>query len=205
MSRTLLFFILLFNSLTPLTVQSQYKKFAIPVRFDIVINEILYAPLTGNTEWFEIYNRSLDTLNINNWKMADAATFSSPVIITTQDHFLLPGDYFILCQDTSQFNGQFGIPGIRKLKPASWPALNNTGDMLVVFDLSGAIIDSLTFSSGWGGASGGKSLERKHADSSSTTSANWGSATAVIGATPGSYNSVSPKQFDLSFSPAHPG
>ncbi|HQQ85475.1 MAG TPA: lamin tail domain-containing protein, partial [Candidatus Marinimicrobia bacterium] len=38
----------------------------------LVINEIMFVPLAGQCEWFEIYNRSEITLDLNGWSFRDA-------------------------------------------------------------------------------------------------------------------------------------
>ena len=49
----------------------------------------------------------------------------------------------------------------------SLPALNNTGDAIVIKDSLGVIIDSLLYLPSWGGNTGGKSLERISTEDSS--------------------------------------
>lgn len=52
---------------------------------DIVINEIMYAPSTGEPEWVEIFNRTSNVINLKNWKLSDAST---TITISTQDNFI---------------------------------------------------------------------------------------------------------------------
>ncbi|MDZ7763109.1 MAG: hypothetical protein U5K00_01595, partial [Melioribacteraceae bacterium] len=61
------------------------------------------------------------------------------------------------------------------------------------------IIDSLTYSSLWGGGSG-RSLERINVDLPSSDNTNWGTSVSLNNATPGKINSISPKDFDLQLS-----
>ena len=55
---------------------------------DVVINEIMYAPSTGEPEWVELYNRTASPINLKKWKFSDA---SSSVTITNTDK-LIPGN-----------------------------------------------------------------------------------------------------------------
>ncbi len=165
--------------------------------FRIVINEILYAPGTGFSEWVEIVNRSHNPINLKNWKFADASKFSAPVTITAADHVLRPGDFFMLAQDTLKMITQYGALPARMIQVTGWPALNNDLDMVVIFDSVNSIVDSLFYSASWGGSTGGKSLERKNADSSSNASANWGTSIALAGATPGMVNSLTATSYDI--------
>ena len=52
---------------------------------DVVINEIMYAPSTGEPEWVELYNRTNSPINLKKWKFSDA---SSTVTITTNDKII---------------------------------------------------------------------------------------------------------------------
>ncbi len=50
---------------------------------DVVVNEIMYAPSTGEPEWVELYNRTASPINLKKWKFSDAA---STVTITNNDN-----------------------------------------------------------------------------------------------------------------------
>ena len=41
---------------------------------DIVINEIMYAPSSGDPEWIEIYNRSSSAINLKGLSISDNST-----------------------------------------------------------------------------------------------------------------------------------
>ncbi|MBK7157708.1 MAG: lamin tail domain-containing protein [Ignavibacteria bacterium] len=81
------------------------------IRSQIVINEIMYAPLDANNEWFEIYNNGITPVNLQNWKWKDAT--STIRTITTQSIILSANSYLIICQDSNKLKIQFpGINGI---------------------------------------------------------------------------------------------
>ncbi len=81
----------------------------------------------------------------------------------------------------------------------NFPSLNNTGDKIILLDSLNRTIDSLEYSSSWGG-SNGKSLERINDELASTDSSNWKTSISKYKATPGYINSVSEKDFDLELS-----
>lgn len=174
----------------------------------VVINEIMYSPSEATNEWFELHNKASEPVDIRNWKWKDAtATLRN---ITSQNFILQTNDYLIVCQDSLKFKQQFtAFTG--KLIQSAWSALNNSGDNLIIMDGSNSRIDSLTFSSGWGGTSG-RSLERINPAAPTNNAANWGTTQNPMNGTPGALNSVTPKPFDLSLrsfkatpSFAHPG
>lgn len=164
------------------------------IRNDIVINEIMYAPTTGEPEWVELFNRSLKTINLKKYRVADAV---DTVTITTNDFFLLPSEYVVISKDSSVL--QFYNISARVIK-ASIPTLNNDIDNVIILDSLNRTIDSLRYVSTWGGGSGGRSLERISAESLSTNPLNWKTSTGLAKATPGKINSVTQKDFDIRIS-----
>lgn len=172
------------------------------LRNDLVINEFMYAPISPEPEWIEIFNRSSKTIDMKNYFIADAADTQK---VISQSLILLPGEYLVISLDSLLLT-YYTIPS--KFVKASLPTLNNSGDKIILLDSLKRVIDSLQYFSTWGGA-GGRSLERISADHSSTDSSNWKTSSNKNKATPGRINSVSPKEFDIQassilFSPAYP-
>lgn len=158
---------------------------------DIVINEIMYAPFTGEPEWIELFNKTSEPINLKNWKLSDA---SSTITITTQDYFLSANSFIVISRDATISNF-YSIPS--EIIVTNIPSLNNTGDAIVIRDLNNVIIDSLYYLPEWGGNTGGKSLERIDYNVSSTTPTNWKTSKSIFKATPGTINSVTQKDFDV--------
>lgn len=161
---------------------------------DIVINEIMYAPSTGEPEWVELFNKSTSTINLKNWKIKDNTTTQAN--ISNTDLFLEP-DSFLVISNNSSISNFYNVSS--KLVVISFPALNNTDDAVVIKDSNGFVIDSVYYFSSWGGSSG-RSLERIYVDSNSLPQSNWKISAGIFKGTPGRKNSVSPKNFDLSIS-----
>ena len=159
-------------------------------RNDIVINEIMYAPTSPQPEWIEIYNRSSKTIDLKNYQIADAA---DTIKIITQSTLLNPNEFFVIAKDSSILNFYNINSGIRI---SSFPTLNNTDDKVILLDSLNRVIDSLRYFSNWGG-SDNKSLERIDNNLSSTDSTNWKTSTNTFNATPGTFNSVTQKDYDL--------
>ncbi|KUG24996.1 hypothetical protein ASZ90_005192 [hydrocarbon metagenome] len=156
----------------------------------IVINEIMYAPPTGEPEWVEIYNRSNQSYDLANWKFSDAG---ATAVITAESIIIAPNEYIVIAKDSSVIN-HYTIDS--KIIVFNLPVLNNTGDRAVLMDNNSFIVDSLTYLSSWGGL-GGRSLERIDIDEPSHEPANWGTSVSPNRATPGRINSLSPKDHDL--------
>jgi hypothetical protein len=158
---------------------------------DVVINEIMYAPSTGEPEWIELYNRTTVTVNIKKWKFSDN---TSTVTITNEVKEILPGSFIVLTRDSSILN-YYNVQS--EIIEFNLPALNNTGDAVVIKDSIGVIIDSLYYYPDWGGNEGGRSLERVSVDRFSLDPTNWGTSVNIFKATPGSINSITQKNFDI--------
>ncbi|NOX19569.1 MAG: hypothetical protein GXO87_14975 [Chlorobi bacterium] len=158
---------------------------------DLVINEIMYAPGSDEPEWFEIYNRSAKTINLKNYQIADSKDTTSRVI--KEDVFIEPEEYFIFAKDSTIFD-KYDIPSAAAI--VSFPSLNNGGDAVAILDSLNRTIDSVKYSSDWGGT-GGKSLERLSPEVDSNFPSNWRSSVDSLGATPGRKNSNSLKDFDI--------
>jgi hypothetical protein len=161
---------------------------------DVVINEIMYAPTTGEPEWIELYNRQAFPINLKNWEFSDNA---STVIITTQSVEIPANSFVVLTRDSSLLNFYNVQSAIIEL---NLPALNNTGDAVVIKDSIGIVIDSLFYLPEWGGDTGGRSLERISSEISSTDPLNWGTSLSIFKATPGFINSLTQKDFDIATS-----
>jgi len=167
----------------------------------LVINEIDYNVSAGQSEWIEIFNRSADTLDLRKWQIADGnsdqTAFTTKKTITTLSHKLPPSEFLVVGKDSAAFLNHFpNLPGHR-IFFSTFPALNNSGDMIGLFDSLGTLVDSVQYLDDWGGTTD-RSLERRYADSTSTDPLNWATSIHSDGATPGFVNSVSPVPYDLS-------
>ena len=150
---------------------------------DIVVNEIFYDPPDATLEFVEFFNRSDKTFDLSRFHFSDDRLQSAPV--SDAPSVLVPGGYAVLVRDGSAFDAAF--PGVAFIEPASWPALNNGGDAVVLF-FEETVIDAVTYLPRWGGD--GISLERKDPNGPSDSRFNFGSSVAGAGATPGAQNSL---------------
>jgi len=164
----------------------------------LLVNEFMYAPLSGMPEWIELVNNSIDTISISGWKISDVGSTKASILPTIPK--IAPNSYVVVTTDTLLLKNffSFSVP----LLQASFSALNNTTtDAVVIFDPTNAMIDSVLYSPSWGG-SGGRSLERVDTSVNSTFESNWKTSVHPLGATPGTINSVTQKTFDAAVSRA---
>lgn len=156
----------------------------VPVGFPlqtVVINEIMYKPLTGEPEWIELYNTSAGFIGLGYWLFADSHLEN---ILTLPSAEIPPHGYALLAEN--QFPSSVSIPPeVPVLIPNGWNSLNNNGDSLRLFDQTGTVIDSLLYPDNWGGSDNGVSMEKV-----SPASITWFPSADSAGSTPGRANSV---------------
>ncbi len=154
----------------------------------LVINEIMYRPLTGKSEWIELYNGNSSQINLNNWYVADSRDTAR---ITSPEANINSRDYFVICADSTIFD-TFLVPYHKVTIVKSFPTLNNDYDDLKILSPSGRIVDRVSYSDSWMGreVEAGVSLERINPVISASLADNWAASVSLKGGTPGEINSV---------------
>lgn len=159
----------------------------------IVINEIMYDPLTGNAEWVEIYNPGTKNVNISGWKFVESTNIINLSDSTFQ--VLLPGAYIVISDDTTIFNR---FPYLRTYDPSNKLiikslSLSNDGELVKIVDASNNTIEEVTYSPKWHSPNipdeKGYSLERINPNLPGN-SGNWSSCADPLGGTPMKRNSI---------------
>jgi hypothetical protein len=178
----------------------------------IVINEIMYDPLPGNSEYVELLNRSPGAVDFHGWSIFDARGVSGSAHVIARSAFLLePGGYAIVALDSSLFSRFPELASAASqvaIRPGAF-SLNNSGDDVVVTDATGTTIDSVHYLPGWHNPNlddpGGRSLERINPGLPGNDPRNWSTSASPLGGTPGKRNTlftpVPPPGGSISFSP----
>jgi hypothetical protein len=187
-------------------------------RRSLIINEIMYEPLTGQNEWIELYHRGESSVNLARWRFTDRPTAGGSVnsfTITTQSRTIQPGDFILIAADSTivSFFAELRSPplGVHVfiLNRSSGFSLNNDGDDVILYDAAGRVVDSVSYSTRWHlpdvTDTRGRSLERISPDGDSNDPRNWSTCAARSGGTPARPNSVfttaPPSGATLSLSP----
>lgn len=172
--------------------------FVLPQQADgdeIIINEILFNPLTSGSDFIELYNRSDKYIDLINWELAnyDDDTISNIKIIT-ENYILAPEDYIVITTDTNfqVANYPFAQPG-KFIQIPSLPSYTNDSSTVYLIFFND-VIDKVAYSSDWHfkllQSDKGVSLERFDPFEPSNSEDNWHSASETVGfATPGIKNS----------------
>ena len=161
----------------------------------IVINEIMFAPLPGDAEYVEIVNCSNAVVDLEGWKMTVG---THEFLLAERGSSVRSGEMFVLASDSAllrRFPGAGALPrGAVAYAGAGSLSLGNTGDVVVIRDAGGALMDSVAFLPSWHNPAiverTGRSLERIQPKGGSNDSRNWSTCVAPIGGTPGRQNSV---------------
>ncbi len=180
----------------------------------LVINEIMFAPLTGNAEYIEFYNASQSDVDVAQWKVHDRVNSGSAneFKLSTKSKMVHAGESFVLASDSSllrMYSSPSSDDRLVTIVNQSSLSLNNDGDDIVLVDPSGTIIDSVSYSPSWHNPNvtdkTGRSLEKINPLLSANIARNWTTCTRPNGGTPGGQNSVFaatlPAQSKLSISP----
>lgn len=112
-----------------------------PDGWPICITEFMFMPLTGYSEWIEIYNRGEESIDLTGWQIGDELTLKNIPACT-----LDAGQFAVLCRDTSTFFDTL-CEGSILLEPSSWASLNNDEDQIRLFDNNGLPRQSIQYNS----------------------------------------------------------
>lgn len=164
---------------------------------DVVINEVLFNPYTGGSDFVEIYNNSNKYINLQNWYLAnyDNDSISNKKLITAQSYVLYPGEFTVLTKDANNIKTEYiNAKQDRMLQMATLPTYNNSDGNVYLINNLNATIDNFKYDEKMHFALlndvKGVSLERIDYNRLSSDKTNWHSAAEDVGfATPGYENS----------------
>lgn len=164
---------------------------------DLVINEVLFNPFTGGSDFVEIYNNSNKFINLQNWNLANLENDSIDNYkeITANPKLILPGEFVLLTTDVQNVADEY-INSVTSafLQMGSLPTYSNDeGDVYLINNLD-MVTDSFHYTDDMHFAllnsEDGVSLERIDYDRPTNDETNWHSAAEDVGfATPGYENS----------------
>ena len=187
-------FSLIYQNITDLNGNSSSQKEISlkyhPVRsFDVLINEIMANPVPSKglpeSEYLELYNRSLFPINLNQWSLQTGKTEQ-----LLPDSIIASHAYVIITDGAHATEmKKFG-----KLIVLNHLSLPNEGCLIALKDRSRQVIHALDFLSAWhddpAKKAGGWSLEMVDPMNPCGESANYRSSLDAKGGTPGTVNSV---------------
>ena len=151
-----------------------------PLEHDIIINEIMYHPLSGlaQDEYLELYNRGTNAVDVGNWRFVDGISFVIP------PGTVIPADgYLVVARDRTHLLSKYP-----QLTPGNTVGnyegeLSDRGERIALVrpddpQFPGGdfvLVDEVTYSDGWGHWTdgGGSSLELVDPRADNDLGPNW--------------------------------
>lgn len=176
----------------------QQLRYALPAADagdQLVINELLFDPPPGGSDYIEIYNRGKGVVSANNILVTSRKRSSTKYRAAVFDLPVFPGDYLLLTPDTGWIRSYYNNKG-KTLIQTELPTLPDDSGNVWLLDSKGKTYDEVSYSARWHhpliASARGVALERIFADKATQDAANWHSASSLSGfGTPGLANSQS--------------
>ena len=183
------------NSLATTTVPFAITE--LPGWQDIVINELLFNPHAGGSDFIEIYNRSTQPFNLKHLKLYrrdDNGTLTSEVRLSSYDRLIASGEYIAFTPNPENIKQLYSCPNPGNLLELDIPAMNDDQGTVVLTDTLGERVDEVTYNDKMHypllASTEGVSLERVNPAMPSDKQSSWLSASQLSGfATPAAKNS----------------
>ena len=166
---------------------------------DVVINEILFDPISPAADYVEIFNNSDKVLNISDLQLGVVKiSFPNPPDTTIknicyENRQLLPGHYALLTTKPSEIAEQYECSDDNFIEMQSFPSYPNSGATALLIS-DGVIIDNMSYTEKSHYPllveTKGVSLERVSPSITSDDPENWHSSMSQLFGTPGYQNSV---------------
>ena len=106
---------------------------------DVVINEILFDPISPAADYVEIYNKSDKVLNINNLKLGVVkSSFPNPPDtlikdICNENRQLMPGSYLLLTTTPDEIGAQYECATKNFITMKNFPSYPNSGATAILY------------------------------------------------------------------------
>ncbi len=166
----------------------------IPATGDLVINEVLFNPASGGSDFVELYNRSNKLISLQGMTLTNRQKTSGTIQTSINSpYLLLPGKWVAISANIRDVQNRYPIRDSSAFLSNDLPSLDdNFGNItlqnnkitLDSFDYSNKLHNPLLDSED------GVSLERLSVELPTNSSGNWHSAASTVkGATPGYQNS----------------
>ena len=176
---------------------------------DIIINEILFHPITPGVEYVELYNRSDKVIDLSKIMIGTIKqSFPNPADTVVKEiisigRILLPRSYILLSTDSEIVKYQYESSSDDFLDIESLPSLPNEEGHIIICNKSREIIDEVVYSEKMHYdllvETQGVSLERISSENMSSDKNNWHSAASNVNyGTPGYKNSMNYDYTDIS-------
>ncbi|HQW83436.1 MAG TPA: lamin tail domain-containing protein [Ferruginibacter sp.] len=156
--------------------------------FDVVINEILFNPISTGVDYVELYNRTNKVIDLKNMYIANrnsAGVISSIAQLSSETNLLYPQDFIVVTSDASVVKRDFITKNPDAFVEVSMPSFNDDNSNVIILNEQGKIVDELFYSDKWHfkllDNKEGVALERIDYDAPTQNQDNWHSAATSVG------------------------
>jgi len=165
---------------------------------DLVINEILFNPVSDGIDYVELFNKSEKIIDVSRLYISNRNTngvINVPKRISEAPLFFFPGDYLAISENSMNIRQHFFSSNIDWLLDiSSLPSFPDDRGVVLILSEQGKIIDELKYDQDWHFAllqnKEGVSLERIDPGANTQLKDNWTSAASTVGfGTPALQNS----------------
>jgi hypothetical protein len=180
---------------------NNFVEFAIPdiaAPMDVIINEVLFNPETGGSDFVELYNRSNKILDVGQFIMANRqGAFIAEVKPVRTGYLLFPQSYVVITPSVEDIRSRYNVENVQAFIASDLPSYPDKEGTVVVYQAGAqeeVILDEFSYNRDFHHPllddENGVSLERINPERPTQDRNNWHSAAASVGfATPTYQNS----------------
>lgn len=157
-----------------------------PQTGEVVVNEILFNPVSGGVDFVEIINRTEKIFDLNGWlllnTLQDGGNNRQQI---TESRLLLPNDILVITADPAIVQDRFRMVDPTRLVAQAVPTLADGEGNISIRAADGTSLDSVTYTRDWHSellrSQDGVSLERISPAAPSQSAGSWTSAASTVG------------------------
>jgi hypothetical protein len=173
------------------------SSFVLPViaeKGGLLINEVLFNPRTGGSDFVEFYNPTQNYYNLKGWTTTNNPSGTDFKSITSDNLIIEPGKFLVLSPAPANIISNYLLGDASTYLTTTLPTMSDSEGRIAIKRADGLIIDDFSYSDDYHNRllkdDEGVSLERVSLTAPTDDRNNWQSAASDVGyATPGRANS----------------
>jgi hypothetical protein len=170
------------------SITTRTSMLTVPEKSDVLINELLFNPESGGTDFVELVNVSNKVLNAKNLLLAtqnNAGLTTAAFPASTKDRNFFPGDHLVFTADSAYLSKKWQVNNYHIIKTMAMPSLPDNKGNVSVLTKQGTMIDAFNYDEQMHfpllNNREGVSLERISWFSATNDPDNWHSASSASG------------------------
>ncbi len=168
-----------------------------PFPDEVLINEVMFAPFSGEAEYVEIYNPTDVPFDLSKLKLTqkdNEGTWKTGFALSEEPSLFLPKGYSVITKNKEVLMQCYSINEQVVVEMSAMPTLDNKKGNLALLTANAKVIDELHYDEKWHStllaSTQGVALERLSSSAPTNEAGNWFSASSLNNyGTPGSVNS----------------